>query len=85
MVKGFPETCLDEQRIKKFFEKFGKVRKISFAYKFNNTIENLIKIVKYKSKLRKLHLDPKRAEKKTKIDWVVRRLKKEVKDVTKKL
>ncbi len=72
-AKGFDGQNLDTEEMKKFFSKFGDVKQVSFAYKYNDSMVNLIKIVKCKKKLLKIKSKQrKKSEKKEKYEKQVK-------------
>ncbi len=48
MVKGLPNENLSEWSVKDYFDSFGEVVKVDFAYKFDHTLSYIVKIVEIK-------------------------------------
>lgn len=54
MIEGFPDSENLSQELDEYFSQFGDVQMVSFAYKFNDTLGLIKKIIQIKSSLKQL-------------------------------
>ena len=85
LVKGVPETGYTKDQLKQYFNQFGEVISCSFAYKYNDSLYNMMNIAHYKFKLKKLKSEPQTKKIRLKIKDIIKKMKKEIKTVSKKI
>lgn len=84
LVKDLPRKNLDKKKVEEFFSNFGEVKKIAFAFKYNNSLKNLKKIAEYKQKLKDLK-ERQISSSDKEVTKILKKLKKHIKKVNRKL
>ena len=85
MVFGIPEVGITEEEVAEYFSQFGTVIKVSFAYKYEDALYNMMNIAHYKSKLKSLKSKPNKVKNRQVAKRMVKRLQNEIKAVNKKI
>lgn len=85
LVSGIPETGVTEGSVMEYFEQFGTVVKVSFAYKYQDSLYNMMNIAYYKSKLKGIKAQPKNKKNAMIAKQLVIKMKNEIKIVNKKI
>ena len=92
-IKGLPNSKINENELRKFFNKFFKVKKCAFAYKFTGCLGNMLKVGQIKNLIqteksvytnKKYILEKKLKEKKLKLKKFNKKLKNLEKKINKK-
>lgn len=85
MIFGVPETGITERELAEYFRQFGNVVKVSFAYRYEDALNNILNIAHFKSKLKGLKSKPKNQKNLQLAKRIVKGMKDEIKTVNRKI